>query len=260
MAAVGASAIGFGVLPVLAVWGAEAGLNVMTLLILRFALTAALLRPPFHALGGLSVLGLLFAAQSVLYLAAVARIPAGLAVLLHSVYPVIVLVFSVASRQERLTGRLLVPMVVAMVGLALTVGTPGSTDELGVLYARVRGGLRHVRCLGYATVRRRRTSRRRTCGIERARADREPGRLAAGGGAGWLTGAPRGVLGDEPQPGWLPTWLPLAPSTRLWSGSLVRTARLLSPGKIPCAHRSSARSLHECRTTESLPHGAADSA
>lgn len=145
-AAVGVSAIGFGLLPVLAVWGADAGLNVMTLLILRFAFTAVLLpllpvgrakhpRPLPRAFRGLAVLGLLFAVQSVLYLVAVARIPPGLAVLLHYIYPVVVLALSIAFRQERFTGRLLVPMAVAMAGLALTVGAPGSADALGVLCA-----------------------------------------------------------------------------------------------------------------------------
>lgn len=146
VAAAGASAAGFGVLPVLAVWGADAGLNVMTLLILRFAGTAALLpllfagrprrpRPPARSMCGLGILGLLFALQAVLYLVAIARIPPGLAVLLHYFHPAVVLALSAAIGQERLTGRLVLPMAVAMAGLALTVGAPGRADTLGVLCA-----------------------------------------------------------------------------------------------------------------------------
>ncbi|MEU3777705.1 DMT family transporter [Streptomyces sp. NPDC032472] len=143
--AVGASAVGFGLLPVLAVWGAATGLGVMTLLILRFALTTALLplltpgrergRLPLRDLGGLFLLGILFAAQSVLYLLAVERITPGLAVLLHYVYPVFVLVLSVALRHDTPKARLLLPLVVALAGLALTVGRPGEADTVGVLCA-----------------------------------------------------------------------------------------------------------------------------
>ncbi|QES47216.1 hypothetical protein DEJ50_04585 [Streptomyces venezuelae] len=148
VAAVGASAVGFGLLPVLAVWGADTGLNVMTLLILRFALTAALLpllmprtprhersRPAPRDLGGLFLLGLLFALQSVLYLLAVERITPGLAVLLHYIYPVFVLVLGVALRHDTARPRLLLPLGVALAGLALTVGSPGEADTVGVLCA-----------------------------------------------------------------------------------------------------------------------------
>ncbi|MFD7629682.1 DMT family transporter [Streptomyces sp. NPDC059851] len=140
-----ASAVGFGLLPVLAVWGAATGLGVMTLLILRFALTSALLpllipgrergRLPSRDLGGLFLLGVLFAAQSVLYLLALERITPGLAVLLHYVYPVFVLVLSVALRHDAPKARLVLPLAVALAGLALTVGRPGEADALGVLCA-----------------------------------------------------------------------------------------------------------------------------
>ncbi|MEU4730675.1 DMT family transporter [Streptomyces sp. NPDC023588] len=151
IAAVGASAAGFGLLPVLALWGASTGLNVMTLLILRFALTAALLpllmrerRPegerepePLAArdLGGLFLLGVLFALQSVLYLLAVERISPGLAVLLHYIYPVFVLVLSVALRHDAAKARLVLPLAISLAGLALTVGSPGDADTVGVLCA-----------------------------------------------------------------------------------------------------------------------------
>ncbi|MER5932025.1 DMT family transporter [Streptomyces sp. NPDC002054] len=145
VAAVGASAVGFGLLPVLAVWGADTGLNVMTLLILRFALTAALLpllmprgergRPAPRDLGGLFLLGLLFALQSVLYLLAVERITPGLAVLLHYIYPVFVLVLAVLLRHDAAKPRLILPLGVALAGLALTVGSPGEADTIGVLCA-----------------------------------------------------------------------------------------------------------------------------
>ena len=141
---VGTSAIGFGVLPVLVVWGAAAGLNVTTLLVLRFVLTAALLpllcsgcargpRPELRTLGGLFVLGVLFALQSVLYLLAVERISPGPAVLLHYLYPVFVLVLSAALRQGTCGARIVLPLVIALAGLVLTVGELHDVDLAGLL-------------------------------------------------------------------------------------------------------------------------------
>ncbi|NBM15560.1 DMT family transporter [Streptomyces sp. GC420] len=146
VASVTASAVGFGLLPLLVTWGAAAGLNIMTLLVLRFALTSCILplllrgqpnekKPDTRTGTLLCILGILFAAQSVLYLVALQRISPGLAVLLHYLYPAFVLLLSLAMRHESPSVRILLPLPIALVGMALTVGSPGAVDVLGVVCA-----------------------------------------------------------------------------------------------------------------------------
>ncbi|WP_194292977.1 EamA family transporter [Streptomyces smaragdinus] len=145
MTLVSLSAAGFGLLPLLAIWGADSGLGVLTLLTLRFILTALVLplltqgdplpRPTGRQFAALALLGFLFAVQSVLYLLALEHISPGLAVLIHYLYPVFVLVLSATLRHDRTATRIIPSLAVALIGLGLTVGPPGSFAGPGVLYA-----------------------------------------------------------------------------------------------------------------------------
>lgn len=123
-----------------------AGVDVTTLLAVRFALAAAAfwglvaarrvrLPPGPVVVAGLALGAVGYAAQAGLYFGALTRIDASLTALLLSAYPALVVAGAVMLRRERLTPPRAVALVLAAAGTALVLlgGSLGAVDGLGVL-------------------------------------------------------------------------------------------------------------------------------
>ncbi|MEU7988116.1 DMT family transporter [Streptosporangium canum] len=142
------SASAFGLMPVFAFYAYGTGMSVTTLLLLRFAIAAAVflgwlgLRGRLGRLTGrqwatLALLGGgMYAAQSLLYFTAVQRIAPALAVLLLYLYPGLVSVLSAVVERTRMSWSVVGPILVSLAGLTLVVGRlDAGLDLLGVLAA-----------------------------------------------------------------------------------------------------------------------------
>jgi drug/metabolite transporter (DMT)-like permease len=144
------SAVGFGAMAILAKQAYAAGLEVSTLLALRFALAAALLWLLVAARGGSlgsprallmgALLGLVgYSLQAGIFFSALTRIDAGLASLLLYAYPAFVTMAAIALRQEHADSRRIGALVVASVGVALVLVGGGlgerTVDLTGALMA-----------------------------------------------------------------------------------------------------------------------------
>jgi drug/metabolite transporter (DMT)-like permease len=125
-----------------------AGVNVVTLLMLRYLVAAGffwalILRsgrglPPRSTLTRGLLLGMVAqAGQTWLFGSALARIDAALAILLLYAYPAMVTTGAVLIGRERLNTRRLVALVVATAGVVLVVSGPhsGGYDALGIAFA-----------------------------------------------------------------------------------------------------------------------------
>jgi drug/metabolite transporter (DMT)-like permease len=142
-----ASAAGFGAMAIFAKQAYAAGLDVTTLLALRFPMAAAMLwalivvrRRAIGSLRGLAIggaLGLWYAAQAGLFFSALERIDAGLASLLLYAYPALVTVAAFALGRERPDRRRVGALVLASAGVALVLagGGTGDLDALGAALA-----------------------------------------------------------------------------------------------------------------------------
>jgi len=145
-----ASAAGFGAMAIFAKKGYEAGLDVTTLLALRFALAALLLwglvgaarrrlgDPRALAVGAaLGIAG--YSLQAGLYFSALTRISAGLTSLLLYAYPALVTVAAIALRRDSADRRRIGALLIATGGVALVLlggGLGGdSVDPVGALMA-----------------------------------------------------------------------------------------------------------------------------
>lgn len=164
------SAVGFGAMAILAKQAYAAGLEVSTLLALRFALAAALLwllvavrgggLGPSRALLTGALLGLAgYSLQAGLFFSALKRIDAGLASLLLYAYPAFVTVAAIALRREHADRRRMAALGVASVGVALVLlggGLgDGGVDVAGALMALGAGVAYTVYILTSDTVLRR---------------------------------------------------------------------------------------------------------
>ncbi|MER5423133.1 DMT family transporter [Streptosporangium roseum] len=142
------SAAAFGLMPVFAFYAYGTGMSVTTLLLLRFAIAAAVflgwlgLRGRLGRLTGrqwatLALLGGgMYAAQSLLYFTAVQRIAPALAVLLLYLYPGLVSVLSAVVERTRMSWSVVGPILVSLAGLTLVVGRlDAGLDLPGVLAA-----------------------------------------------------------------------------------------------------------------------------
>jgi len=124
-----------------------AGLTLTGMLSLRFlgaavVLAAILLmqrRTPFAGAGTSARLlllgGLLYAPQAALFFTGLQRLPASVAVLLLYVYPVLVAAFDWAFNRRLPDGRTIVALVLAMIGVALTLvpQSTASVDSVGAV-------------------------------------------------------------------------------------------------------------------------------
>ncbi|MGJ6969102.1 DMT family transporter [Streptosporangium sp. G11] len=142
------SATAFGIMPIFASYAYGTGMSVTTLLMLRFAITAAVCLAWLTPRGRLGRLtgrqwaslallgGGMYAAQSLLYFTAVQRIAPALAVLLLYLYPGLVSVLSAMVDRTRPSWTVVGPILVSLAGLTLVVGRlDAGLDVLGVLAA-----------------------------------------------------------------------------------------------------------------------------
>lgn len=143
------SATGFGIAAVFAKESYRAGLNVPTMLSVRFAIAAAVfwalvawrrpqwpVRRTVFAAIGLGSIG--YALQALLYFGALTRITASLTSLLLYLYPALVTGLAILLRRERPDRRRLAALLSSAAGLILILGTGsslGSVAGFGVLLA-----------------------------------------------------------------------------------------------------------------------------
>lgn len=138
------SATAFGATTIIGKLAYREGVNVPTLLAVRFTLGASMLwaltfvvKAPrsltrrqivvFLVLGGVG-----YALQSRLFFEALSRIPAASAGLLLYAYPAIVALFALALGRDRMSAGKAVALVLGLVGTALVLGAPtGGLDGLG---------------------------------------------------------------------------------------------------------------------------------
>jgi drug/metabolite transporter (DMT)-like permease len=143
-----ASAVGFGAMAIFAKKAYATGLDVTTLLAVRFLMAAVLLwllvavrRNGVGDLRALALGGLLglvgYSIQAGLYFGALTYIEAGLTSLLLYTYPALVTVVAIALRRESADRRRLGALAVASGGVALVLagGGVGDLDPVGVAMA-----------------------------------------------------------------------------------------------------------------------------
>jgi drug/metabolite transporter (DMT)-like permease len=142
-----ASAAGFGAMAIFAKQAYAAGLDVTTLLALRFPIAAAMLwalilmrRRPLGSPRGLAaggVLGLWYAGQAGLFFSALERIDAGLASLLLYAYPALVTLAAFVLGRERPDRARVGALTLASAGVVLVLagGGTGHLDALGAALA-----------------------------------------------------------------------------------------------------------------------------
>ncbi len=142
------SALGFSLLPIFGIFAYREGVNVNTLLFLRFTLTAlflfAYLGLTKHTLAvscrQLALLfalgGILYSAQSSLFFASLHYIPASLTSLLLYTHPLFVAVLASIVDKEKLTRDNILAIVLSMTGLVFVLGaSPTKVNATGVLMA-----------------------------------------------------------------------------------------------------------------------------
>ncbi len=142
------SAFGFGLMPIFALYAYQGGLNVPTLLFLRFSIAAVCLfswllvrrirwRIQRGEMISLFFMGtVLYTLQSTFYFSAVQYIPASLTALILYLYPVFVALLAVVVEKERLSIKMMVPAGLALLGIAMVLGAPlDKIDGFGVSLA-----------------------------------------------------------------------------------------------------------------------------
>ena len=139
------SAASFGTLAIFGRFAYEDGMDIFTILFLRFGISAAfmtiilLLRKEQFPRGrilaqlvGMGALG--YVGQSFSYLTAINYASAGLVALLLYLYPIFVAVLSTVFLNEKLTRIKVIALMLALFGTALTVG-PAGGQMSGILLA-----------------------------------------------------------------------------------------------------------------------------
>jgi drug/metabolite transporter (DMT)-like permease len=142
------AALAFGVLPILGKRAFAEGLAVAPLLAWRFSIGSALLwavalaRPggvaaiPRRRRWALAALGALYAVNAALYFLALERIPAAMTSLVFYAYPGLVALLGAVFLRQRFGPPALVAMILALAGVALTVGfSRRALDPIGVALA-----------------------------------------------------------------------------------------------------------------------------
>src|SRR6476620_568430 len=139
------SAAGFGAMAIFGKLAYDAGVEVEDLLLVRFALAAAMLLalaaatgalrglPRGSVLAGLGMGAIGYALQSGLYFSALERMDASLLALILYIYPAMVLIGAVALGRERASARRVTALLIALTGTALVLvgAASGSLDTLG---------------------------------------------------------------------------------------------------------------------------------
>ncbi|KAB8037347.1 DMT family transporter [Janthinobacterium aquaticum] len=145
------SAAGFGSSAVFAKAAYASGLNPSTMLALRFLIAAALLLPLVwlggwrlprgRLLAGYMLMGLMYTAQSQGYFTALLYASSGLCAMLLYAYPVLVTVLALLLGWERLDRRMLALMVLAVAGMAVTLGGKLQGQPIGIALALMAAGV-----------------------------------------------------------------------------------------------------------------------
>lgn len=127
------SALGFGVMPIFALYAYRGGINTITLLALRFLLTAAMFFTYIFAKGIkikitkdylIAVIllgGVFYTAMSFSYFTAIKHISPSLGSLLLYTYPIFVSLLTFIFEKQRLSKRLIFSMLLSLVGLMLVL-------------------------------------------------------------------------------------------------------------------------------------------
>ena len=142
------SAAAFGFMPIFAIYAYQGGFTVMTLLALRFLLTAILFflvigitkqrwKLSVKQLLSLVLMGsVMYAAQSFTYFSAVTFIPASLAALLLYTFPIYVTILAFFVEKEPLSRQTVLAILLSLGGLTMILGTSfGQVNLTGVLLA-----------------------------------------------------------------------------------------------------------------------------
>lgn len=139
------SAVGFGSMALFANAAYVSGVTPSTLLALRFVLAALMLAPLVwikglrlprgRALAGYIVMGGMYTAQSQSYFNALLHASSGLVGLLLYVYPVLVTALALMLGWEKLDRRMLVLMLMAVGGMAITLGGQLQGQPVGIALA-----------------------------------------------------------------------------------------------------------------------------
>lgn len=142
------SAVGFGLIPIFALYAYKGGANVNTLLFLRFTAAAIFFFILIMVRGikfqltrshvlSLFILGsVLYTLQSNFYFSSVKFIPASLAVLLFYTYPVFVALLSSLVIREKLSGQTLASIALSIIGLIMVLGNSfNNINPLGIMLA-----------------------------------------------------------------------------------------------------------------------------
>lgn len=142
------SAMGFGSMPIFAMFAYRGDITVPTLLFIRFSIAAvvlfvyAIIKYGIPKLAGkdffyLFILGSVFyTMQSSFYLTSIKYIPASMAALILYIFPLVVAVMSAVFFKEKITLKVMAAMFVSFAGLILILGTSyADIDYRGALYA-----------------------------------------------------------------------------------------------------------------------------
>ena len=139
------SAVAFGALAIFGRYAYADGVDVFTMMFLRFSFAAAVMaalmaarreslppRPALIRLVGMGAIG--YVGQAFSYLTALKYASAGLVALLFYLYPVFVAILSIIVLKERIARTKVMALGLALVGTALAVG-PGGGRAVGILVA-----------------------------------------------------------------------------------------------------------------------------
>jgi drug/metabolite transporter (DMT)-like permease len=145
------SAAGFGSMALFATSAYAAGVSPSTLLALRFVLAALLLAPlvwlrrlPLprgRSLAGYVLMGILYTAQAQGYFNALLHASSGLVGLLLYVYPLLVTLLATLLGWESWNRRVLVLLVLASCGMAITLGGKLQGEPAGIAMALFAAGI-----------------------------------------------------------------------------------------------------------------------
>lgn len=138
------SSTAFGITPLFAHLAYASGVDAITILWIRFSLTAIVLwsililgkiplPQPRHCLMLFGLGSLVFVGQSLGYFVALTLIPASLVALLLYLYPAIVMVLAIVFLKEPLTRIKLLTLALATTGVVLTVGINRTESLWGVV-------------------------------------------------------------------------------------------------------------------------------
>ena len=141
------SAFGFGTVPILAIYAYKGGVNVFSLIFIRYSLTALFIfsfiyikkssiNLSYKEIFKLFVFGgIIYSAQNFFYFSALNHLSASLALLIFYTYPTIIAIFS-AFIGENLTKKAIISLIISTFGLILVFGNAVAEISLiGIIFS-----------------------------------------------------------------------------------------------------------------------------